>query len=365
MIHMRTVFLSLLIILIVSRVNAQNAGRLNAKPWTAFWIAVPNQPEHDYGVYHFRKSFELTSKPAQFIVHVSGDNRYKLYINGQLASFGPARGDIFHWYYETVDLAPFLQSGRNTVAAVVWNDGAFRPEAQISFRTAFILQGQSAAEEVLNTNKSWKAIKDSSYQPLRPQLINTFYVTGPGEMKDNRLATADWLQSGFNDAAWSNAQEIFHGLPKGVFEWTEGWMLLPRPIPQMELTPQRLNEVRKAEGVTVPEGFPKNKTAFTIPANTKASVLLDQSFLTNAYSTLVFSKGRDAQISMAYAEALYIDEGNTKDWRNQNQKGNRNEVEGKRFAGKEDRVISNGSNNQQYTPLWWRTYRYLQLKVET
>ncbi|MBD0352399.1 MAG: alpha-rhamnosidase, partial [Flavisolibacter sp.] len=177
MIHMRTVFLSLLIILIVSRVNAQNAGRLNAKPWTAFWIAVPNQPEHDYGVYHFRKSFELTSKPAQFIVHVSGDNRYKLYINGQLASFGPARGDIFHWYYETVDIAPFLQSGKNTVAAAVWNDGPYKPEAQISYRTAFILQGQSATEEVLNTNKSWKAIKDSSYQPLRPQLINTFYVT--------------------------------------------------------------------------------------------------------------------------------------------------------------------------------------------
>ncbi|MBD0376945.1 MAG: alpha-rhamnosidase, partial [Flavisolibacter sp.] len=32
---------------------------------------------------------------------------------------------------------------------------------------------------------------------------------------------------------------------------------------------------------------------------------------------------------------------------------------------KEDRIISNGSDHQQYTSLWWRTYRYLQLKVET
>src|ERR1043165_1989234 len=79
---------------------------LVSKPWGAYCISVPNQPSHDYGVYQFRKTITLASKPASFIVHVSADNRYKLFVNNQLVSLGPARGDIFHWNFEPVDIAP-------------------------------------------------------------------------------------------------------------------------------------------------------------------------------------------------------------------------------------------------------------------
>ena len=116
------------------------------KKWNALWIHVPGEPENDYGVYKFRKNLELAEKPASFIVHVSGDNRYKLYVNGQFVSHGPARGEIFHYNFETVDLAPYLQKGKNVIAATVWNFGKYRAEAQMSYRTAFILQGNSQKE---------------------------------------------------------------------------------------------------------------------------------------------------------------------------------------------------------------------------
>src|SRR6476619_1962510 len=80
---------------------------LQKQPWKAKWIAVPNTAPKGYGVYHFRKSFDLPVKPTSFIVHVSGDNRYKLFVNGQWVSFGPARSDVEHWHFETVDLAPY------------------------------------------------------------------------------------------------------------------------------------------------------------------------------------------------------------------------------------------------------------------
>jgi len=67
---------------------------------------VPNTSPFDYGVYHFRKTFDLQSKPASFVVHVTGDNRYQLFINGERVAWGPARGDLNHWRFETVDLAP-------------------------------------------------------------------------------------------------------------------------------------------------------------------------------------------------------------------------------------------------------------------
>jgi alpha-L-rhamnosidase len=88
------------------------------KPWNSSWIAAPNDPGNEYGVYYFRKSIDLAARPTSFVIHISADNRYKLYINGTLVSLGPARGDTYYWNYETVDLAPYLVSGKNIIAAL-------------------------------------------------------------------------------------------------------------------------------------------------------------------------------------------------------------------------------------------------------
>ena len=119
--------------------------------WSAHWIRVPGTPAAEYGVYHFRRAFDLAAKPEHFVVHASADNRYQLFANGRRVASGPARGDLFHWRYETVDLAPYLQAGRNVLAAVVWNFGEMAPEAQVTFETGFLLEGDGAAERVADT----------------------------------------------------------------------------------------------------------------------------------------------------------------------------------------------------------------------
>lgn len=335
------------------------------KKWDAFWVAVPNVAPHDYSVCHFRKSFSLDQKPSSFIIHVSADNRYKLYVNGTMVSSGPARGDIYNWNYETVDIAPYLQQGSNTLAAIVWNFGEERQEAQISWQTAFILQGNAVNEKIVNTNASWLCIQDSAYSALQPRLIYTYYAAGPTERIDYNYYPYDWTTVNYNDATWKPAQQLSNGLPKGVFFWSLGWMLVPRSIPQMEITQQRLQQVRSSTGMNVNGGFLKGNHGFTIPANTKLSLLLDQNFLTTAYPVLNFSKGKNAIISLSYAEGLYINEGDKTDWRTQNQKGNRNETAGKRFVGTKDELISAGKDDQVFTSLLWRTYRYIKLDIET
>jgi len=356
--------ISLFIIFFSLQAHSQTENILS-KPWDAYWICVPGEPAHDYGVYQFRKAFTLSAKPASFIVYVSADNRYKLYVNGQLVSLGPARGDIFHWNFETVDLAPHLQTGKNVIAAVVWNYGDMRPEAQISYQTGFIVQGNGENEKMINTDKGWKCRRDSSYSPKEPMLIYTYYVAGPGETINYNKAVKEWKNADFNDASWQPAQQITRGLPKGVFGFGLGWMLEPRTIPPMELTVQRLSKLRKADGIQLSEYFPATKTAITIPSNTNAAFLLDQGYLTNTYPVLQFSKGKNAAITIGYAEALYVEESNEKNWRAFRQKGNRNETAGKRFIGVKDSLISDGSVFQEFSPLWWRTYRYLQVQVQT
>ena len=303
----------------------------------------------------------LTAVPGSFVIHVSADNRYKLFVNGNMVSLGPARGDLFHWNFETVDIARYLVAGDNTIGALVWNEGPTRPEAQVSLMTGFILQGNGAAEEIVNTNDTWKAVRDESYESLTPRAIG-YYVAGPGELIRMKSFVRGWEVNGFDDANWQKAQQIVQGVPKGVFTFAPvTWMLVPSMLPQMEMSTQRMSAVRKATGVTVPSGFPKTKAPLTIPANTKAELLIDNAVLTNAYPTLIFSQGRDAGISLAFAEALYVTGRIVQNM----PKGNRDEVDGKTFIGRRDSLISDGTKNQSFTSLWYRTYRYVLLKVET
>lgn len=358
------IFLILYLTFLSVTLRSQTASLLS-KPWDAWWIAVPGQPLHDYGVYQFRKTFTLAAKPASFLVRVSADNRYKLFVNGQFVSLGPARGDVFHWNFEMVDLATYLQSGKNVIAAVVWNYGEYRPEAQISYQTGFILQGDGENEKVVNTNRTWKCRRDSSYAAKEPVLIYSYYVAGPGENINYNLALKEWKNDSFSDTSWPSATQITQGLPKGVFGYGLGWMLVPRTIPQMELKPQRLQSVRKVANIQLPGGFPEQKQSFTVPANTSISILLDQGFLTDAYPVIQFSKGRNAAITLSYAEGLYVEEPNVQNWRTFHQKGNRNDIEGKRFIGVKDSLIADGSDLQEFTSLWWRTFRYVQMQVRT
>lgn len=325
------------------------------RPWTAEWIAPPNIIGTEYGVYYFRKNIELTTKPATFVVYISADNRYKLYVNDILVSLGPARGDTYYWNYETVDLAPYFTTGRNTVAALVWNEAEYRPEAQISVRTGFIVQGSSPAEEVLNTNNTWKCLRDAGRQPIP----GYFFAASKGEMVDlNQTVKGSWTSVNFDDSGWPTAVKVLEGKLKGA-AWGIDWALVPSSLPPREMTYQRIRTVRSAHGISVPAAFPEKKTPLAIPANTEVSLLLDQTFETNAYVTLQMSGGKDAGISLGYAETLY-DKGS-----NGTRKSNRNEVEGKDFIGRKDSIISNGGAGQTFTTLNFRTYRYIRLFVKT
>src|ERR1035437_304642 len=142
---MRSHLLSLLLILLAFSVGAQPSGLVSAdrinpeilnNHWKAQWINHPTVSAVDYGVFHFRKSFELSSVPKEFIIHISADNRYRLFVNGQAVCFGPARGDLAHWFYESIDISQYLKTGNNLLATIVWNFADEKPWAQFSLKTA-------------------------------------------------------------------------------------------------------------------------------------------------------------------------------------------------------------------------------------
>jgi hypothetical protein len=330
---------------------------LLTKAWPASWIAPDGISLTEYGVFHFRKHFTQSAQSEHFLVHVSADNRYRLFVNGMPVCFGPQRGDTMRWHFDSVDLAPYLRSGDNLLAAVVCNFGEQRPYALTSLRTGLIVQGDGPAEQVVNTGPSWRVLKDEAFAPLPPDQarLHTFFVAGPGDRVDGAAYPWNWETSDYDDSAWTAPRMLDSGVPYGHGTDFVRW-LCPRSIPFMEETPQRLGRVRRAVGAAPGADFLAGRAPLTIPAHTEARLLLDQGFETNAFPRLVISGGKGATIALAYAEALVDAAG---------AKGDRGAVEGRAVVGVEDRFLPDGGAHRVFTTLDFRCYRYLELRAQT
>jgi hypothetical protein len=341
---------------------APHASSQGRSGWRARWIHPAGVSLDQYGVFLFRRTVPLESKPSKFFVRVTADSRYELLVNGTRVSWGPARGDLNHWRYETVDLAPHLREGKNTLAAIVWNDGPYAALSQWSVETAFLLQAEDQAHDSLvNTGSpGWRCAANAAYQPVPvPQRQEMgYFAIGPCERFDSSKHPWGWESSGFDDSTWQPPIVDQAASDRDDSDAPLRWMLVPRGIPPMEETPIRFARTRLAEGAQPPAGFPAKKASFVVPANTKATILLDQDALTCAFPELEVSGGRGASITMRYSEALW------QELKPRKRKGNRGEVEGKSFWGYGDTYVADGAA-RTYRPLFWRTWRYLQLTIET
>lgn len=353
-------YLALVVLLWVTNKQAYAqspaASQWSSRFWNARWISHPAAAPNGFGVYHFRKMLELAEKPVSFIVHVSGDNLYRLFVNGKMVCTGPARSDAAYWNFETTDLAPYLRKGRNVISATVWNFAEHRAYAQNSYETAFILQGNSSQEFVINTGRDWQALANTSYTPLPIDraALRSYLAVASGEIVDGNRYPWGVEEDTDDKLGWLPAQTLWYPAKPRSYGTDGNWQLVPRTIPLPEEKQQDF--VVERSGYLTPGQAVASSFPWKFPANTKTSLLLDQQVLTNAYPQLTISGGANATISLTYAEALVDDK---------RVKGNRNEVNGKQLIGFGDRYISDGGTNRTYAPLHYRTFRYVRVDIET
>ncbi len=325
--------------------------------WRASWITHPTANQLDYGVFHLRKTFELGRVPSSLKIHVSADNRYRLYVNGQYVCNGPSRDDQLHWRYETIDIASYLQDGKNVIAALVFNFGAFRPVSQHSYRTAFILQADDEKYYHLNTDTSWRIYQNAAYQPIpiTSEMTHGFYAVSPGDRVDGTRYPWGWQDSDFDDSAWLTPKDLGRGVGRGYMHG-EGWYLAPRQIPLLEEKIERFPKIVRADNIKADPAFLNETGALTIPPKKTVSLLLDRTFLTMGYPQLTVSGGEGSFIKITYGEAMFDAAGN---------KGHRDETAGKKVEGVYDVLLPDGGEHRTFEPLWLRTFRYIQLDIQT
>ena len=332
------------------------------REWKAAWVTHPTAPLREPIVLHFRRTLDLASVPGSYIVRVSADNRFILFINGQRVGEGPARGDLSHWRYERFDLAPFLKAGPNLITATVWNFGIFAPVSQMSDRTAFLLESEASGPQSISTPDGWLVEEEPGQRALDRKSVTlmTYFASGPGEELDASHFDWEWNSPSAAGAAWVPAaspmrDSIFPGVNKAHSADTTGdnfWGLVPDTLPPMEYSPTPAGEVVRTDPADL-KAFPNSPV--TVSAKSHIHLLLDRKALTTAYPHLTVSGGKGAKIRLTYSEALY-----DKD----QHKADRDAVEDRTALGLTDSFLPDGGAHRTFTPLWWRTWRYLDLDID-
>lgn len=139
----------------------------------ANWIWVPNWTDSSSAntagkIVNFTCHVNLSARPTKSVLHFSADTRYKLYVNGKHVAVGPTRSSPLIWYYDTLDIAPYLKEGQNEIRFVVVRYFAASRSAMPFVRTAFpgltVTGNIETGQEVIDvaSSNNWMASVDES-----------------------------------------------------------------------------------------------------------------------------------------------------------------------------------------------------------
>ncbi|WP_326573845.1 discoidin domain-containing protein [Streptomyces sp. NBC_00481] len=203
-----------------------------AVSWTAKWIWAPSSSTNQWVA--FRRSLTLGAAPTKAVTRIAADSKYWLWVNGTLVVFegglkrGPNRTDT---YYDEIDLAPYLRSGGNTVALLVWYFGKQGFSHNSSGKGGLLFQSDIEAGSTttrLVSDTGWKHTVHPGYSNNTSGTQVNFRLPESNVSYDARDATAmtGWESAGFDDSGWSAPTDLGAA---GTAPWNG---LVQRPIPQ-------------------------------------------------------------------------------------------------------------------------------------
>lgn len=345
----------------------------------ANWIWIPDWKAEDKEiarVVYFRRTVTLHEVPSEFIIHISADSRYKLYINKELVEIGPSKGDRWIWYYDTIDIAPYLKKGVNILAVIVLrypqehrkgNHGVFRTETPgLCFTGEY--QEEDGRTIRLEADQAWKCFKETKYKII-PESTSFAPLQTLEETAGNKDSFG-WMDKDFKDINWENA--VVYGnfaISKAVSPGN----LTARTIPFMYKTQRsfkgiavlRQSESEEAAWNLMLEG----KDRVTVKAETEKIIEINTGELMTGFLRLAVTGGEGTTIQILQSEG-YVQTSNNKDSsKDLPQKADRNDMKNGYLHGFTDtyKVAGLGKRGREevYEPFWFRTFRFIQLRIRT
>ncbi|MFO7956440.1 MAG: alpha-L-rhamnosidase C-terminal domain-containing protein [Candidatus Brocadiia bacterium] len=329
--------------------------------WRASWCWSDERGGPDLTVRRFRRTFVLDSAPEEFIIHVSADSRYRLFVNGLRAGRGPLKGELEHYHYESYDIAPMLREGENLLAAEVFWFGLDAPNSEIhSGFAGFLLQGPEGAE--VDTPGNWKVQVDRAVTADTTSYIaNAQNFLNHTERVDGREFPRGWQEPDFDDGNREAAVYVCDAdVPRNWGETHPIWELKPRPLPQ--LTEERrwfrrtIVDMEPAEHL-----FGEPARGWKLEGGEGGEIVLDAGVLTTGYPELIFQGGAGRTVEIIYGECIgRWDDPLSPGGRRH--KAVRDDLDYGDVDGYRDTVILPGGEFR-YEPFHWRTFWFVRVKV--
>ncbi len=339
--------------------------------WPCAWVRCPDAG-HPPFVTAYRRRFTIDHE-AIVRVHVSADERYELFLDGQRIGRGSERGDTNNWFYETYDL--HLQPGEHVIVARVWSLGKMAPYAQMTVYPGFIFspEGEEFIQLLGTGVAPWEAKMLDGYEFVDP---SPAWGTGANLVIDG--SRFPWgFERGEGDG-WRPVEALDAGANGFIRnEFPPIHLMKPATLPPMLEAERRVGTVRFAADVpsadtrTVPVraedhladeagawGRLLQGEPLTVPAHTRRRVIIDLEDYYCAYPEVITSGGRGASICILWAESLFHEP-------KARTKGNRDEIEGKYFFGVGDTFKPDGGEHRRFDTLWWQAGRYIEMLVQT
>ena len=195
--------------------------------WTAEYIWDSSDGSEENVWMCLRKRVEISETPETLIAYISADSKYWLYINGEMVVFeggvkrGPTAEDS---YYDSIDIAPYLKQGKNTICALVWYWGKGKNYSYTrSGKADFIFEAGS-----ILSDKEWKVCRNTAYLNKTAEPKPNYRLPESNINYDATREIGDWISPDFDDTAWENATENGKG---GCAPWGK---LYPRGIPLLK-----------------------------------------------------------------------------------------------------------------------------------
>ncbi len=190
----------------------------------------------------FRKKVTVTDL-EKVIVRISADDYYKLYINGQFVTQGPAPGYNFHYYYNEIDVTKYLTRGENTIAVHTFYQGLInRVWVSADLRHGFVFEMYDGECLIAESDESWRCAYHSGYTALG----TIGYLTQFAEQYDAGASEAGFEMPDFDDSAWEYA----------LFKRNSDYTMYPQPTKQLDIYDVKPKVVKKTEnGYFIDFGF--------------------------------------------------------------------------------------------------------------
>ena len=165
-------------------------------------VRVPEEKRRNRHIL-FRRSFVLPSF-QKATLWLTADDAYKLYINGNYVCQGPAPGYPWHYYYQKIDVTPYLREGTNLIAVHTYYQGLInRVWVSGDGRHGLLLDLCCDGKLMLATDSSWRWHLHGGYEDLG----TTGYETQFLERYDSGSTEEGFASPDYDDSDWESACE--------------------------------------------------------------------------------------------------------------------------------------------------------------